>query len=196
MRCSAERLRSHKRFYARLRRAMAPLIRDRHGPCAAPGTHQPTAHFCASRAITACGSDFAFIVPYPRLEALGRKRAVLVQAVLHVEARAAQRGDRGLDRHLVAVPGGNEKTRMGVDQRMPGEIIGLEIVALAHSERALDESRGAGVENGEIARVVDDPGRIAIAPFDAHDAVIDEHAPAPLSAARAAARRRGGSPRR
>ena len=85
---------------------------------------------------------------------------------------------------------------MRVDQRMPGEIIGLEIIDFSHPERALDERRGAGVEEGEIAGVIDDAGRVAIAPFDAHDTVVDEHALVPLSAAQAAARRRGGSPRR
>src|SRR5262249_17522242 len=52
----------------------------------------------------------------------------LEQAVVGVEARAAQLRDRGLDRHVVAEPGRNQKTRAGADQRMAAEVIGLEIV--------------------------------------------------------------------
>src|SRR5262249_8008390 len=136
--------------------------------------------------------------PHPGLEAFDRERAVLEQAVMHVEARAAQRRDRPLGHDLVAEPGGDEKAGMGVDQRMADEVIGLEVIVLAHAERALDQRRRAGVEHAEIARVIDDPGGIAIAPFDAHEAAVDEHALSSrsLSAGQAAARRRGGSPRR
>src|SRR5215468_6951641 len=126
--------------------------------------------------------------PHPGLEAFDRERAVLEQAVVHVEARAPQRRDRGLDHDFVAEPGGDEKAGMGVDQRVPGEIIGLEVIVLAHAERALDERRGAGVEDGEIAGVVDDPGRIAIAPFDAHEAAVGEHALSSRSLQRGASR--------
>src|SRR6266446_2909418 len=63
--------------------------------------------------------------PHPGLEAFDRERAVLEQSVVHVEARAAQRRYRRLDLDFVAEPGGDKKARMGVDQRMTGEIVGL-----------------------------------------------------------------------
>src|SRR5262249_56408871 len=100
-------------------------------------------------------------------------------------------------RHLVAESCWEEETRIGVDQRMPGEVIGLEVVDFFHAQRALDERRGAGVEDGEIAGVIDDAGRVAIAPLDAHHAVIDEHAPPTLAqrgARRSAPSRRITSP--
>src|SRR6266851_2012707 len=113
--------------------------------------------------------------PHPRLEALHRERCVLGEAVTHLEARAADLRHRGLDRDVVAKPGRNEEAAMRIDQRMPGEIIGFEIIALDHAERALDERRGAGVEECEIARVEDNAAGIAIAPFDAHRTRVDEH---------------------
>src|SRR5262249_56852259 len=118
--------------------------------------------------------------PHPRLQTFGRERAVLIKAMLHVEARAADRGDRGLDRHFVAEPGWEEETRIGVDQRMAGQVVGLEVIYFSHAERPLDQRRGAGVEDGEVARVIDDAGGVAIAPLDAHHAVVDEHAPPTL----------------
>src|SRR6266849_10179838 len=94
--------------------------------------------------------------PHTRLETLDREHRVLGEAVAHVKARSAEFGRRGLDGDVVAEPGRNEEAATRVDQRMPGEIIGLEIVALGHAERALDERRGAGVEKRKVTRVIDD----------------------------------------
>ena len=58
---------------------------------------------------------------------------------------------------------------------MSGEIVGLEVRDLVHSQRALDERGGAGIEDLEIARIEDDPGGIAVAPFDARRADVAEH---------------------
>src|SRR6266852_2839076 len=93
----------------------------------------------------------------------------------YVEARATEHRYRRLDRHVVAEPGRNQKAGVGADQRMAAEIVGLEVFVLGHAERALDQRRGAGIEERHVARIVDDAGRVAVAPLDAHDARVDEH---------------------
>ena len=105
--------------------------------------------------------------PHARLEAFDRERAGLGDPVLELEARSAAFHERGLDRHLVAEPRRLTEARSRFDQRMAGEVVGLEIVDLVHAEGALDENGRAGVENFEIARIEDDSGGVAIAPFDA-----------------------------
>ena len=63
---------------------------------------------------------------------------------------------------------GIEKAGVGVDQRMTGEIVSLEILMLGHAERALEQRRGRGVEKRQVARIKDDAGRVAVAPLDAN----------------------------
>ena len=79
---------------------------------------------------------------------------------------------------------------MGADQRMSAEVVGLEILVLGHAERALDQRRGAGVEERQVARIVDDAGRVAVAPLDAHARVLTSIAGGlPMSSARRHAQR-------
>ena len=65
---------------------------------------------------------------------------------------------------------------MNIDQRVAGKIIGFEILMLGHRKRALDQRRGAGVEEFEIPGIENDSGRIAVAPLYAHPPGIDQHA--------------------
>ena len=44
---------------------------------------------------------------------------------------------------------------------------------LRHAERGVEQRGGGGVEHREVARVEDDAGRVAIAPFDGHRAAVD-----------------------
>ncbi len=57
---------------------------------------------------------------------------------------------------------------MRAHQRPAGEFVSLEHLELGDAERALEQRRGGGVENLEIARIEDDAGGIAVAPADAH----------------------------
>src|SRR5213593_927993 len=54
--------------------------------------------------------------PHPRLERFGRQRAVLVDAVAQVEARASDRGNFALDLHVVAEAGWQQETATHVDE--------------------------------------------------------------------------------
>src|SRR5215467_2753133 len=58
---------------------------------------------------------------------------------------------------------------------MAGEIKSLQVVDLGHAQHALEQRGGRGIENLEIARIENDPGRIAVAPFDADRADVAEH---------------------
>ena len=65
----------------------------------------------------------------------------------------------GFDRDVVAEPGRLAKTRARLHHRMADEIVGLEVVDLVHAQHPLEEGSGTGIENLEIARIENDPGR-------------------------------------
>src|SRR5215510_1039777 len=98
--------------------------------------HQARAYFCERRSITACGTGLAFIVPLAgspwtqtRVSKPSTASAPSLNrrwCTLKLERRSA------VTVVSIATRFGDEKARMGVDQRMPAEIIGLEIVVLAH----------------------------------------------------------------
>jgi hypothetical protein len=113
--------------------------------------------------------------PNARLEAFDRERAGLGQPMFDFEARSAAFDQRGLDRHFVTEPRRQAKARPGLDQWMSGEGVGLQVVDFVHAERALDENGRGRVEHLEIARIEDDPGGIAVAPFDADIADVGKH---------------------
>lgn len=96
--------------------------------------------------------------------------------MLEPEARAAAFDEPGLDRHLVAIPRRQEEAGVRRHQRMAGEAIGAQIFELAHAERALDQNGGRDIEDLEVARIEDDPGRVAVTPLDAGVAGAGEHA--------------------
>src|SRR5215472_11539008 len=114
--------------------------------------------------------------PDPGLEALHRERPAMGQAVLDLEARAAAADHRGLDRDLVAEPGRQQKSRPGLDQRVAGKFVDLEIVDLLHAQRPLEQYYRRNIEKLEVASKENDPGRVAVAPFDADFAGAGEHA--------------------
>src|SRR5215469_9231247 len=113
--------------------------------------------------------------PDPGLEALHRERHAMGQAVLDLEARAAAADHGGLDRDLVAEPGRQQKSRPGLDQRMTGKFVSLEIFDLLHAQRPLEQYDGGDIEHFEIAGKENDPGRVAVAPFDPGFAGAGEH---------------------
>src|SRR5690349_3189066 len=88
--------------------------------------------------------------PNPGFESFRRERDVLRKAVMHIEARPAELRDRALDDDVVAETGRQEKARMCIDQGMAGATVGPEIFGLSHSDRLLDESRGAGVKKRKV----------------------------------------------
>src|ERR1035437_8868212 len=102
--------------------------------------------------------------PHPYLRALHAGLAVETQAVLDLEARAAE-ADFSLHRHVVAEMRGSEEARVCARQRIAGEVEGLEQLHLGHARRALEQRRSRGVENLEIARIVNMASRVAVAPF-------------------------------
>ena len=104
--------------------------------------------------------------PDAGLEAFDRERAVMGQAMLDLEARAAAADHGRCDRDLVAEPGRQQESGPRLDQRVAGKIVGLEILDLLHAEGALDQHRGRHVEKLEIAGEEDYPRRVAVAPFD------------------------------
>src|SRR5271157_1346713 len=115
--------------------------------------------------------------PDPGFEAFDRERAVMGQTMLDLEARAAAADHRGLDRDLVAEPGRQPKARPGLDQRVAGKIVSLQVFDLLHAESALDQHRGRDVEHVEIAGKENDAGRVAVAPFNPGFAGAGKHEP-------------------
>src|SRR5436190_1204569 len=83
---------------------------------------------------------------------------------------AAEFADPGFDRGIIAESGGDKKAAVNIDEGVSGEVVEFQIFALSHAERPLDQSARAGVEDGEITRIIDDAGRIAVTPLDPHDA--------------------------
>src|SRR6185312_7732920 len=81
-------------------------------------------------------------------------------------------------------------------EREAAEFEILEHFEFGHSEPALEQQRGGGIEDLEVAWIEDDSGGIAVAPFDPHRASIAGRRHCGLNVAPCAMRRRGGSPRR
>src|ERR1700761_4040733 len=137
--------------------------------------------------------------PDPRFGAFGGQRAGKRQAVFNLEACAPAGHDGALDRHLVAEARRQTELRARFENRMADKIIGLEILDLLHAGGAFVKGRGRGVEYLEITREIDDPGRIAVAPFDAGGTDVFQHGvfgvTLPVSAAPCAERRRSAPPR-
>src|SRR5262249_47465280 len=120
--------------------------------------------------------------PDPRLEALDCERAILHQAMVHVEARAPYLLNSRLDHHLVAIAGRYEKARPRLDHRIAVEFVGLVKLVLVEAERSLEQQHGRMVEHRHIARIKHDAGGVAVAPFDADSPAVHEHAePNPLA---------------
>ncbi len=78
----------------------------------------------------------------------------------------------------------------------PMKSIVLEILDLLHPGRALDQHGGRGVENREIARIVDDAGGVAVAPFDTDGTGVGQHCGDQRGAIRSAPSSRTTSPLR
>src|SRR6266404_7732316 len=117
------------------------------------------------------GLDFFRIVGIARspdagVEAFDAKLAVERDAVLHVEARAAEFHDLGLDHHVVAKLGWLQETRLGVHHRVALELVVARELILAHAERLRKQRGGAAVEHREVAWEEHDTRRVAVAPFD------------------------------
>ncbi len=110
-----------------------------------------------------------------RLEAFDRQFAGLDQAMLDLDARFAERGDGGLDRHFVAEAVGHAEDGAGFHDRMADEFEGLEVIEFAHPDRGFHHFGGGRVEHREIARVKHDAGGVAVAPFDAEMPGVAEH---------------------
>src|SRR5690242_3992847 len=104
--------------------------------------------------------------PDALLRAVDAGLSVVAQAVLDLETRFTE-GDRTVDRHVVAEPGGSQKTRARAHQWKSGEVELLEHLELGDPERVLEHPRGRRIENVEIARIENDAGRVAVAPLDA-----------------------------
>src|SRR5581483_9366668 len=103
------------------------------------------------------------------LAALDSQFAIERELVLDVKAGAAEL-DAGLDDDVVAKSRRLEKSCAGINHRVAGKRVMLEELVFGQAERALEQLRGRGIEDREIARIEDDTCRIAIAPFDAQRA--------------------------
>ncbi len=114
--------------------------------------------------------------PAAGLVAFHRERAGERELVLDGEARTADPDERGLDLDIVAVARREQKTRLRRHRREPAETVLLVEGDFLHAKRPLDQEFGRVVEHGEIARIEDDAGGIAIAPFDADRTADAEHA--------------------
>src|SRR5947209_13581960 len=112
--------------------------------------------------------------PNARLERLDRERAVVLEMMRDLEARALRLGHGGLDRHVIAEAAGDEEARARVDHRVAGELVGVEHLVLGEPRGGREHRGGGGVEHLEIARVEHDPGGIAFAPLNAARNGVDE----------------------
>ena len=92
-----------------------------------------------------------------------------------VEARRADAGEFGLDRHRVAEPVGAVEFALRIHHRIAGHIISLEQLVLGELARRRDQHGRRMVEHGEVARIKHDLRRIAVAPFDDEAAGVLEH---------------------
>src|SRR4051794_26649657 len=107
--------------------------------------------------------------PDALLVALDGERAGLEQAVADLEAAAAEAAGLGLDHQLVAKLVRDEEARPRVDHREADRAVAAQDLGLGQAG-AGEEAVRAGVEPGEVARVEDDPDRVAVAPLHRDDA--------------------------
>src|SRR3954447_19621776 len=127
------------------------------------------------------------------LEGFDRQRLALEDAMHYVKARSPPRLDPALDGNPVAMGGGDVEFRPRVHHRNADQTVFFHDVLLRETG-GLEHDRSGVVEHLEIARVIDDVGRVAIAPLDLHLATVDEHATAYLGAIRSEASSRTTSP--
>src|SRR5262245_7940481 len=109
----------------------------------------------------------------------------------HMQAAAPHLGDRRLDHHLVAIAGRDEEARPRLNHGIAVEVVGFVELVLVAAERGLEQQHAGMVEHLEIARIEHDPGRVAVAPFDADSPAVGEHAgPTPFASWPGIARRK------
>ena len=137
-------------------------------------------------------------VPQEVIDKFNAELAVERDAVLHVEAGAAELRDLRFDHHVVAELRRFQKPRPRVHHRIAFELVVAGELILAHAQRLREQRGGAAVEHREIARKEHDARRVAIAPLDAGLSSVGQQIrpPLALSAEPSAAHRRCGSPRR
>src|SRR5689334_15554108 len=100
--------------------------------------------------------------PDPGLAAFDRYLPADRDAMLHLEARAAELAHLGGDvRHVIEL-GGLHEARLGVDQRNPENSVSRPELARPHPQRRLEHEPGAPIEELEEAAVEHDARRIAM----------------------------------
>src|SRR5580692_5328298 len=104
--------------------------------------------------------------------------------MLDVEARTAELAHPRRELDDVAEPRRSEKARAGVDQGYAHDAVGRAEVVRLHAERRFEQGPGAPIEELEKPAVEDDPGRIAMAPFDGELAPVEEAGHRPISTRR------------
>src|SRR5580692_12428326 len=94
--------------------------------------------------------------------------------MLDVEARTAELAHPRRELDDVAEPRRSEKARAGVDQRYAHDAVGRAEFVRLHAERRLEQGPGAPIEEFEEPALEDDPGRVAMSPFDHELPSVDE----------------------
>src|SRR6185437_1344940 len=112
--------------------------------------------------------------PDPDLRTFDASLAVQAEPMLDLETGTPEL-DGGVDRHVVAETRGLEETRARFRQRVADKVESLEQLNFGHAHRALEQRRGRGIEDFEIARIENNAGGVAVAPFDAHRAAVCKH---------------------
>ena len=97
------------------------------------------------------------------------------------------------DGHVIPETSWLEESRARAHERKAVEIEVLEHVEFGHAERALEQKRRRCIEDLEIARIEDNPGRVAVAPFDPYLARIAECVHRGNAFIRSSPRKRGPS---
>jgi hypothetical protein len=109
--------------------------------------------------------------PDPLFRTFDAGFVIKAQLMFDVEAGAAK-GKLTIHRHVISEACRLQEARACAHERKSCEFEFLEHLEFGHAERALEYQRGRGVENFKVARIVDDTGRVAVAPFDPHRAAI------------------------
>src|SRR5262245_63244770 len=109
--------------------------------------------------------------PHALFRALDAGFAVQAQLVLDVEAGMAERDD-ALNRYVIAEAGRSQESSPCAHEGKAAKCEISEHFEFGHSKPALEQQRGRSIEDFEVARIEDDSGGVAVAPFDPHRADI------------------------
>ena len=112
--------------------------------------------------------------PYAFFKTFDAQHVSAIQAVLDGKTAGAPFGDRRFHHHGVTKRRGQQKTRVGVDQRNASDFVFAQELFLGQAD-VFEKGIGASVEEFKITREINDTQRVAITPFNMYASLMYQH---------------------